>query len=157
MPASLDEFFAYFEDWKRTWKGANISFEYHFWRAMLRDVTGINIAKRLSEDVKVYEQYGIDGILEDGSQRCFFPTGLALYVYARTMFDTSLTYEELVEDYFSSAFGDAGKEIYAYLEKLERVFDYQYMLGRNSANPKVGAYYNPTMAEQLEGISTLLD
>lgn len=157
MPQSLDEFFAYFEDWKRTWKGSNISFEYHFWRAMLRDVTGINIAKRLSEDVKVYEQYGIDGILEDGSQRCFFPTGLALYVYARTMYDTSTTYEELVDDYFTSVFGDAGKDIYSYLEKLERVFDYQYMLGRNSANPKVGAYYNPTMAEQLEGISTVLD
>ena len=156
MPQSLEEFFAYFEDWKRTWKGANISFEYHFWRAMWKDVSGINIAKRLSEDVKVYSEYNINGILEDGSQRCYFPTGLALYVYARTMFDTGLSYEEIVDDYFRSAFGDAGREIYAYLEKLDRVFDYQYMIGRNSANPQVGAYYNPKIAEQLEGIAPLI-
>ena len=74
MPPTLEDFFALFEGWKKAWSGDNISFEYHFWRAMWMDISHIGIAKRLSEDVKVYRQYGINGILEDGSQRCFFPT-----------------------------------------------------------------------------------
>jgi hypothetical protein len=152
MPPSLEAYFAHFNEWKKTWKGANISFEYHFWRAMWRDLSGLNIAKRLNEDVKVYKKYGIDGILEDGTQRCYFPTGLALYSYARSMFDSSLSYEDITKDYFETAFGKPWRQFYTYLEKVDKVFDYQYMLGRKSANPKVGRYYNPDMAKQLEKI-----
>ena len=152
MPPSLEAYFAHFNEWKKTWKGANISFEYHFWRAMWRDLTGLNIAKRLNEDVKVYIDYGIDGILEDGTQRCFFPTGLALYSYARSMFDSSLSYDDIAKDYCETAFGEPWRQFYTYLERVDKVFDYQYMLGRKSANPKVGRYYNPDMAKQLEKI-----
>lgn len=157
MPPSLKAYFAYFDDWRRSWSGSNISFEYHFWRAMWKDVTGLNIAKRLYEDVRVYKARGIDGILEDGSQRCFFPTGLALYVYARSMFDLSLSYKEIVDDYFEAAFGEVGKEFLSYLERLDSAFDYQYMIGRNSANEKVSAYYNPKIAEQLKKVYPIVD
>ncbi len=157
MPSSLEAYFAHFNEWKKTWSGANISFEYHFWRAMWRDVSGLNIAKRLNEDVKVYSKYGVDGILEDGSQRCFFPTGLALYVYARSMFDKSLSYETIANDYFKTAFGDAWRQFYTYLEKLDKVFDYRYMIGRRSANSKVGTYYNPDMAKQLEKVDLVVE
>ena len=149
MPASLEEYFALFEDWKKTWKGANISFEYHFWRAMWRDVSGLRIAERLSEDVEVYDDYGIDGILEDGTQRCFFPTGLSIYVYARKMFDRTKTLEELTEEYFSVAFGEDWKLFYDYLTELDGIFDYKFMTGKMSANPKVSPYYNPTHAKKL--------
>ena len=157
MPPSLEAYFAHFNEWKKTWSGANISFEYHFWRAMWKDVTGLNIAKRLHEDVRVYKKYGIDGILEDGSQRCFFPTGLALYVYAGAMFDSSLSYEAIVKDYFTTAFGDAWRKFYTYLEKLDILFNYQYMVGRKSANEKVGRYYNPDIAKQLEKVELVVD
>ena len=118
IPRSLPEFFALFKEWKKMWKGSNISFEYHFWRAMLRDVTGLNLARVLNDDVKVYKKWDIDGILEDGSQRCFFPTGFALYSYARSMFDLSLTYEDLIEEYFSGAFGEDWKPFYEHLKAV---------------------------------------
>ena len=152
MPPTLEDFFALFEDWKKAWSGDNISFEYHFWRAMWSDVSHIGIAKRLSEDVKVYKQYGIDGILEDGSQRCFFPTGLALYVYARTLYDDTLTYEEIVEDYFANAFGEDWKAFYDYLDELGGAFDHLYMSGQKSADLNVSKLYNPAKVADFKRV-----
>ena len=143
LPKNLEEFFALFEEWQKMWKGDSISFEYHFWRAMWMDISHIGIAKRLSEDVKVYKQYGINGIIEDGSQRCFFPTGLALYVYARTLYDDTLSYEEIAEDYFSCAFGEDWKEFYDYLDELGRTFDHGYMCGQKNKKAGVSGFYNP--------------
>lgn len=139
----LDEYLLLFDEWKKMWKGDNISFEYHFWRAMWMDISQLNIAYRLSEDVKFYGKIGVNGVLEDGSQRCFFPTGLALYVYARTLYDATLSYEEIVQDYFSYAFGDDWKLFYDYLEELGNIFDHHFMVGlKNKGSDKLG-YYDP--------------
>lgn len=152
MPPTLEAFFALFEGWKKMWKGDNISFEYHFWRAMWMDISHIGIAKRLSEDVKVYKQYGINGILEDGSQRCFFPTGLALYVYARTLYDDRLSYEEIVEDYFFHAFGEDWKLFYDYLEELGNAFEHRFMCGKKNKKAGVYGFYNPEKVADFESI-----
>ena len=151
-PKNLEEFFALFDGWKKVWSGDNISFEYHFWRAMWMDISGIDIAKRLNEDVKVYKQYGIKGILQDGSQRCFFPTGLALYVYARTLYDDSLSYEEIAEDYFSVAFGEDWKQFYSYLDELGAAFDHKYMCGKKNEITGKAEYYNPEKVSDFERV-----
>ena len=143
LPKSLEEFFALFEGWKKMWQGDCISFEYHFWRAMWLDISHISLAKRLSEDVKVYKQYGINGIFQDGSQRCFFPNGLVLYVYARTLYDNRLTYEEIAEDYFSYDYGEDWKEFYDYLDELGNLFDHKFMCGQKNRNPEIFGLYNP--------------
>ena len=127
LPSSLEEYFAYFAEWKKMWKGASLSYEYHFWRHQAFDLSGIELAKRINEDIKVYKAYDINGIIEDGSQRSFFPTGLAFYTYARTLFDTSLSPEEIAEDYFSHAFGEDWKSFYDYLAKLEEKIPFHYV------------------------------
>ncbi len=152
MPPTLEAYFAHFNEWRRTWHGSNISFEYHFWRAMWKDISGLNIAKLICEDVRVYSENGIDGILQDGSQRCFFPTGFAFYAYARSMFDKNLSYEDIAKDYFESSFGEYGRLFYDYLDKLDKAFDYQYMVGRKSADERIGNYYNPNMVKSLKSV-----
>jgi len=152
MPPTLEDFFALFGEWKKSWHGKSISFEYHFWRAMWLDVSGIEIAKRLHEDVHVYKEYGIDGILEDGSQRCFFPTGFALYTYARAMFDESLTFDEIKEDYFKCAFGEDWEKFYEYLCALEKLFDHKYMCGEKSSDYNVSKFYNPEKVADFERV-----
>lgn len=151
-PKNLEAFFALFEGWKKVWSGDNISFEYHFWRAMWMDISGISIAKRLNEDVKIYKKYGIKGILEDGSQRCFFPTGLALYVYARTLYDDSLSFEEIAEDYFSFAFGEDWKLFYNYLDELGNTFDHKYMCGKKNEITGKAEHYNPEKVADFENV-----
>lgn len=157
MPPSLEAYFAHLNEWRERWHGSNISFEYHFWRAMWNDVSGLQIAKRLYEDVRVYLENGIDGILEDGSQRCFFPTGFALYVYGRAMFDLNLSYDELVEDYFGNVFGEDWRLFYDHLNALDEAFDYQYMVRRKSVDVRVSNLYNPPHAKSLEKVKEICE
>ena len=144
MPADLEEYFAYFLEWKKMWKGANLSYEYHFWRHQAYDLSGIVLADRINEDVKVYKEYDVNGIIEDGSQRSFFPTGFAFYTYARTLFDTSLTTDEIAEDYFSYAFGKDWKKFYDYLKRIEEKIPFDYV-GGGRAN----RHYAPEMRDQI--------
>ena len=127
LPKNLEEYFAYFDMWKKNWSGANLSYEYHFWRHQCFDLSGIRIAKRINEDVKVYKSFDVNGIVEDGSQRSFFPTGFAFYTCARTLFDNSLTTDEIAEDYFSCAFGEDWRLFYDFLEKLEKKIPFEYL------------------------------
>ena len=152
LPSRVEEYFLHLDEWKKMWRGSCIAYEYHFWRHQYYDVPGINIARVVHEDVKAYRENGIQGIIEDGSQRSFFPNGFAFYVYARTMFDTSYTYDQLLEEYFSLAYGDAWREVYGYLEKLGEAFDFEFIEQEKSIDYSVSKFYNPPHAERIRTV-----
>ena len=131
FPKNLDEYFANFNEWKKSWHGANVSYEYHFWVHQCYDVSGLHIARLVNEDVKSYKAFEVNGIIEDGSQRSFFPNGLAFYSYARSLFDTSLTAEEIIEDYLSHIYGEDWREFEEYLSSLSAAIPFDILsLGR---------------------------
>ena len=156
LPDSLEEYLAYFGEWRRIYRGGAFAYEYHFCRHQCYDPSGIFLARRINEDIKAYKQYEVNGVVEDGSQRSFFPNGLAFYTYARTLFDTSLCAEEIAEDYYSCAYGDDWKKFYDYLERLGKLFDMRYLEGQLSSNPSVSLYYNPEYAKSLEALDGVL-
>ena len=156
LPDSLEEYLTYFGEWKRIYRGGAFAYEYHFCRHQCYDPSGIFLARRINEDIKAYKQYEVNGVVEDGSQRSFFPNGLAFYTYARTLFDTSLCAEEIAEDYYSCAYGDDWKKFYDYLERLGKLFDMRYLEGQLSSNPSVSLYYNPEYAKSLEALDGVL-
>ena len=151
FPKNLAESFDYFDEWKKTWKGANVAYEYHFWRHMCYYVSGIGLAKLINDDVKLYKENDINGVIEDGTQRAFFPNGLAFYTYARTLFDTSLSFEQIVEDYYSTAYGEDWKKFYEYLASLEEILPFTFF-SRDVARTKKMVHYDPKMAEQLSAM-----
>jgi hypothetical protein len=131
FPKNLEEYMAHYNEWRKNWKGYNVSYEYHFWVQQAYDISGIHLARILNDDVKGYKAHGIDGIIEDGSQRSFFPTGLAFYSYARSLFDAETSADEIIEDYFSSAFGKDYRSFYDYLLKLGEAMPFRMLtLGR---------------------------
>ena len=156
MPRSLEEYFAYFEDWKKTWHGANLSYEYHFWRHLHYDMTGITISKRINEDIKVYKENGVNGIIEDGTQRPFFPNGLALYTYARTLYDTTLSAEAIIEEYFSGIYGEGWREVYSIFEKINSVLDYGYV-SPDQAKKREGGYVSAAKVFEIEGLDKVFE
>ena len=156
LPASFEEYLAYFAEWRKFWHGGTFSYEYHFWWHQCCDIGGIRLAERINEDVKAYKKYDVNGVVEDGSQRSFFPNGLPFYTYARTLFDTSLSSEEIAKDYYSFAYGEDWEKFYNYLRKISDVFDVRYFEGELSQNPKVSAYYNPKYAKNLEALDEIL-
>ena len=154
LPGTLSESFAYFEEWKRDWHGSNLSYEYHFWLHQYYDVAMLGLSEVINEDVRAYKRAGIDGIIEDGSQRSFFPSGLAFYTYARTLYDMELTAQEIRDEYFACAFGEAADEVLAYLEELSRHMPAAYLEGE-MGDPAISIYYNPAVARLLSGVSAV--
>jgi len=151
-PESLDEYFAYFAEWQKIWSGNAFSYEYHFWHHQYKDHACINFSKRINEDVKEYQRRGVNGIVEDGSQRSFFPTGLQFYTYARTLYDTSLSAEEIAKDYFAYAFGEGAEEFYNYLSKISDAFRFDYITGEGSSDMSVSSFYCPEYADSLAAV-----
>jgi hypothetical protein len=149
LPDSLGEYLAYFAEWRKFWHGSAFAYEYHFWWHFNSDLGGTQLARRISEDIGVYKEHSINGIVEDGSQRVFFPTGLVFYTYARTLFDTSLTPMEIAEEYFKCAFGEDWRDFYHYLDNISSLFGVEYLEGKGSSDPSVGDFYNPDKAREL--------
>lgn len=152
LPSKVEEYFVHLNNWKKTWKGSCIAYEYHFWRHQYYDLSGLNIARVVNEDVKAYAKHNIQGIIEDGSQRSFFPNGFAFYCYARTLFDISSNYDDLLEDYFSLAYGERWREFYNYLEKISATIDFKLVEQERSEDYSVSRFYNHAEADKLHSV-----
>ena len=145
----LDTFMAHFKAWRKVWDGACLAFEYHFWRYQYCDPSGMFVAKRIFEDIECYKENGIDGLIACGCLRSFFPTGFAYYVFARKQFDLSLGFDEIMEDYFSHAFGEDWEQFVDYLNAVSLCFGDKYLDREESADLSVSMFYNPERAEKL--------
>jgi len=152
----VNELLWHFRDWTRGWRGATLSYEYHFWYHQYRDIGGISLARIINEDIKFYCKNNIHGVIEDGSQRSFFPTGLAFYTYARTMFDSNLEFSEIRDDYFKHAFGDDWEKFYEYLEKISIAFSHEFVSGNKNRNSGRSLWYDPTMLDSLRSVRDIV-
>ena len=157
LPETLTENIEYLKDWNKSYRGLKIAFEYHFWRHNVLEPTGVGLARRIVEDVKAYKAQDIDGMIEDGTVRCFFPNGYALYAAARSMYDITLDESDIAKDYFPYLYGEDWESFYSLLSELSESFNPSFMEGHYSAAPEFSAYYNPDHAKVLEGIPPLLD
>jgi len=155
LPSTFEGVFAHYKSWQKNWHGASISYDYHFWRHQYYDLGGIALAKNVHNDIRFYHENGVSGVIEDGSQRSFFPSGLAFYMYARTLFDTNLSFDEITEDYMQTAFGDGWREIYGYLEALGEAFGFEYMEGRSEESER-SPYFSEKRAEKLASAKDIL-
>ena len=124
-PGSLGHLLNYYDGWKKAFSGDGITFEYHFWRHLYYDFTGLQMARRIYEDVSYYEKRGINGFIEDGSLRPFFPNGIALYTYATVLYDASRSFDNIKEEYFSHIYGADWHSFADYLEKINEILPYE--------------------------------
>ena len=151
FPVSLAESFDYLDEWKKCYDGPIIAFEYHFWRHYNYSLSGLMQAKLLYDDVQIYKNEGIDGIIACGSQRSLFPNAHRLYTFARAMYDTTLSYEEIEADYMSHAYGDSWCEIRDYMRRLEEALPFDFF-SRDEARGRDNGHYDPDMAEKISTI-----
>lgn len=148
---------ALLRQWQKVWPGPTFSYEYHFWKNQYFDPSGLYIARRIYEDIKSLKYMGIDGYVEDGSQRSFFPNGLALYVYAETLMDASADFDAIVEDYYRHAYGQDWQQTLQLMKQVKEAFPFPYMAGEASADKAADTYYNPAMTQRLQSVQALAD
>ncbi|MBQ4323341.1 MAG: DUF4838 domain-containing protein, partial [Clostridia bacterium] len=156
LPQGMAENLAYLAEWKKMWKGECFCYEYYFWKAQYLDIGSVQLAKTIYGDIQGLKKHGLSGIVEDGSQRSYFPTGFLFYVYGETLYDSSKTFEQLTEEYFSAAFGEDWRIVYDYLEKLSYTSDFGYCKGERE---KVNGtrYYDPSLKPRFEEIGTRVE
>ena len=150
VPKSAEENLGYLKAWQKVWPGPCFSYEYHFWRHQYLDPAGMEIAKRIYQDIQGLKYMGLDGFVEDGSQRSFWPNGFAIYVYAEALLNRDLSFEEIAEDYFSHIYGEDWQSAYNYLEKMSKTFDFAFMEGEKSINRDISIHYNPKQKAKLD-------
>ena len=151
-PSDMAAAVALLRTWQKMWDGPVFSYEYHFWKHQYSDPSGLYIAKRVFEDVRSLKYIGIDGYVEDGSQRSFFPNGFAMYTYAEALLDNNITFEQITGDYFSHIYGEDWKAVHDALSKLVNLFDFAALEGESSADRARGKFYNPEFAATMLGV-----
>ena len=156
-PENADESLAYINEWMETQKLNSLAYEYHFWINQCFALGLMNFAEMIHNDVKGYKANNVNGIIEDGSQRSFFPNGFNFYVYGETLFDNGVDYNFLKEDYFSHAYGEEWEKVEEFFRTLDRGFDNDYMIGRKSADPELGKFYNPEVAQKIRAAIKVID
>lgn len=155
LPKDLDTYMGYFADWKKIYSGSAFCFEYHFWIHQVYDPSGLYVANRIFEDAKTYTEKGLNGMIACGTQRAYFPTGLAYYVFARKQYDGCLSFDEIKSEYFSSAFGKFESVAREYLSGIADAFGPYYLEGEESTDLEISKYYNPKRAELLGNVKNV--
>ena len=154
-PKAAEVNLALLKAWQENWKGPSFEYEYHFWRAHLKDPGGQYVARRIYEDIRGLKYMGLDGIVEDGSQRGFFPDGFAMAIYAATLLDHNCDYEAELADYFSHTYGQDWPAVRDYFQKVSDLFDLGWMYGEKRVANDQSPFYDPARADILEKAQAL--
>lgn len=148
----------YYAGWKEKVESDGIAFEYHFWRHLCYDLTGLQMARRIYEDIAYYRENGILGFIENGTLRPFFPNGIAFYTYARSMYDGNLSFEEISSDYYSHIYGCDYQDFVDYFEKINAIFPYHLMTTNSeTGGMKKNLNLDPEYVKVLDTLEEVLE
>ena len=148
-----EENLALLHTWRKLWKGPAFCYEYHFWRHQFNDPGAQTFAKRIWEDIRGIKYMGIDGFVEDGSQRSGFPNAFPVYIYAETLMNRECDFEQVRADYFSHIYGEDWEQALSILERMSAAFDFGYMEGEKSVDTSVSSFYNPAHVDKLRSVA----
>lgn len=163
FPRSVDDNVAYLRAWQALFQGDSFDYDYHLMWDHNRDPGGIASARVIHQDMRGLAALGLNGLISCQVQRAFFPTGLGMAVMGRTLWDRSLDFSAIAEDYFQSAFGADGAACLAYLETISRLFDPPYLRDEKPRHnpavaagyaqlPEVIAAFRPTIRRNLDAL-----
>lgn len=124
---TTEEYIVHAHKWMEMGARDIVSYEYHFWMAMAYCPGILSMAQRLYEDVRSYKENRLSGIIEDGTQRAFFPNGLSFYVYSHSLFDMSMSFEEIVNEYFEGIYGEKAPMIFGFFKTIDELMPQKYL------------------------------
>lgn len=143
LPNSLEENLAYLFQWKKMFKGDSFVYDYPLGRAHYGDLGYMKISNVIYRDVKFLKNLGLNGYISCQELRAGFPHNFPNYVMGHMLWDNSLDYEALKEEYFSSMYGADWKDIVKYLEALSEFSSCDYFNA-------IGARLNPVLSDRYQ-------
>lgn len=136
FPSSVAENLAFLYKWREGFNGDSFDFDYHFMWDHYYDPGQFETGRILNEDVKKLESVGLNGFVSCQVQRCFFPNGLGMTVLGRTLWDKSLAFEDIAEEYFRDAYGKDWDKAKEYLGRLSAMFNPPLLRGDANRSDK---------------------
>ena len=126
LPVDLEENLAFLRGWQRQFCGDSFVYDYPLGRAHYGDFGYIHISRIVHEDVRKLDRLGLNGYISCQELRAGLPNTLPNYVMGRVLLDRDTDIEELIDEYFSAAYGpgwELAKECLWSLSSLQ-VCDY---------------------------------
>ncbi|MGN6359304.1 MAG: DUF4838 domain-containing protein [Thermomicrobiales bacterium] len=160
FPRSVADNVAFLRAWQRLFTGDSFDYDYHLMWDHYLDPGEIASATVVHEDMRGLAALGLNGLVSCQEQRVFFPSGLAMTVMGRTLWNRDLAFRAIADDHFTAVFGADGAACLAYCEELSRLFDPPYLRGEKPRHdldvaaayarvPEVIAAFRPTIARNL--------
>ena len=118
MPKTLEQNVAFLKEWQSIFHIHGFAFEYYFYVKQYLDYGGMNLASVIYKDIRFLPKLKLSGIVSCQTQRAFMPTGVGMWVMAKALWDDTVDFDDLVKDYFSSAFGEYAIIVQPFLIKL---------------------------------------
>lgn len=126
-PSDIESNLKFLFNWQELFEGDSFAFDYHMMWDLYRDYSNMALSKILHKDIKALKKLGLNGNISCQVQRSFFPNGICMYIMGRTLFDSSLSYSQITEDYFISAYGQCSDIAKEYLDKISLLVPHKYM------------------------------
>jgi hypothetical protein len=123
LPATLERNDAHLRAWQALFGGDSFTMEYHLWRPLFTDPTGLRVARVLHDDIRELAPRGLNGMNVATSQRSWTPSGLCMTMLGRTLWDRDVSCDEVVSEVFRSTFGEDGDACRERLETLADAFE----------------------------------
>lgn len=136
LPVDLDENMAFLREWQNVFSGDSFVYDYPLGRAHYGDFGYVHVAKVIGEDIRQLDRMGMNGYISCQELRCFLPNGLPNYVMGHMLFDPSLNYETLEEEYMQAAYGTDWRLAQTYLNTMSKHSSCDYVNGKGMRESK---------------------
>ena len=120
---------AYFRKWQEIYKGDTAVFDYQLMWNHHIDLGYYSVASLISRDIKDLRRLGLNGMISCQLLRSAFPNGLPQYTMAKTLWNKELSFNEIKDEYFSTAYGEYAKTVEDYLSELSRLTNPAFVIG----------------------------
>ena len=145
LPVDLSQNLAFLRSWQKQFHGDSFVYDYPLGRAHYGDFGYLHIARVIHGDVQKLDRLGLNGYISCQELRAGLPNTLPNYVMGRVLMDRNANAEELIDEYFSAAYGpgwELAKECLSDLSSLQMC---DYLNGK-------GPRQDGAAAERLERI-----
>lgn len=130
LPVNLDENLAFLRAWQELFSGDSFVYDYPLGRAHYGDFGYQHIAQVIADDIAQLNNLNLNGYISCQELRSGLPNFLPNYIMGRRLFDTSLSFETLRDEYMQAAYGIHAEDVLNYLGKLSELCNCDYFNGK---------------------------
>lgn len=117
----------YLKAWQDAFKGSTVLFDYHLMWDGFKDLPQRGLSNVLFEDMKVLNQFGIDGFISCQLQRNFFPDGLAFHMMAKGLSNEHENASVILSKFYEQRYLSEAYNTNTFFTEISSVLIHQYL------------------------------